>query len=342
MAANSSTPFFTAIYENFSVFRRVREYSRTIPGRLAIERLECASTPMLETPLHPLNDPEGPKVPDGLPPIIDAHVHLFPDGIFGAIHAWFDQYAWPIRYKMTADEAAKFLLSRGIDRIVGLHYAHKPGVARYLNGFMADLCRDCGRVTGTATVFPGEDDATAILEEGFRRGLKGVKLHGHVQAFRMDSDAMRQIYEVCSANGEPLVMHVGRAPMSPLFEYPADPYRLYSAEKLEEVIRAYPRLRVCVPHLGADEFAAYRRLLERYDNLWLDVAMTLADYLPGTESVVLASMRLDRVMYGTDFPNIPYAWDREIRRISGLGLPDHELAMILGANARDFFSIDAG
>ena len=34
---------------------------------------------LLQTPLPALNDPEGAHVPESLPDVIDAHVHLFPD-----------------------------------------------------------------------------------------------------------------------------------------------------------------------------------------------------------------------------------------------------------------------
>jgi len=48
---------------------------------------------------------------------------------------------------------------------------------------------------------------------------------------------------------------------------------------------------------------------------------------------------LFRILFGTDFPNLPYAWDREIRRLIELKLPDTALERILGKNAMDFYSI---
>jgi predicted TIM-barrel fold metal-dependent hydrolase len=50
-------------------------------------------------------------------------------------------------------------------------------------------------------------------------------------------------------------------------------------------------------------------------------------------------MRADRIMYGTDFPNIPYAWDRELRRLCKAATADETLELILGSNAQDFFSL---
>ena len=290
-------------------------------------------------PLPALNDPEGLRVPDSLPVVVDAHVHLFPDALFSAIWSWFAQFGWPIRYQLGASELIEFLLSRGVGHIIGLHYAHRPGIARGLNAYMAELCRNYPQVTGLATVFPGEEGAADILREALQAGLAGVKLHAHVQFFEMDSPAMHEIYCICAECDKPLVMHVGREPKNPDFPYPRDPYLICAAEKVEVVLRDYPKLRVCVPHLGADEFDAYRRLLERYDNLWLDTTMVYADYLPVVEVPRLAEFRSDRVMYGTDFPNIPYAWDRELKRLSELGLSADALEKILGGTAVEFFGL---
>lgn len=293
---------------------------------------------MLHTPLPALDDREENHVPQNLPAVIDAHVHLFPDHLFASIWQWFEKFGWPIRYRLTSAAAIEFLLSRGVQRIVGLHYAHRPGVARELNAYMAELCRNFPQLTAMATVFPGEDQAREILAEAFDNGLSGVKLHAHVQCFDMLGPAMHEIYRLCQQCGRPLIMHVGREPKSPA--YPCDPYALCSAARLERVIKEYPGLRVCVPHLGADEFDAYRRLLKRYDNLWLDTTMTLADYLPLAGIPDLAQMRADRLIFGSDFPNLPYAWDRELKRIGRLKLTAQRLARLLSQNAVEFYAIN--
>ncbi|MFH1465434.1 MAG: amidohydrolase family protein [Pseudomonadota bacterium] len=294
-------------------------------------------TGALERPLPPLNDAEGERIPEGLNGVVDAHVHLFPDELYASIWEWFRRHGWPIRYRLTAPQVVEFLLGRGIRHVVGLQYAHKPGVARRLNRFMADLCRQYPQLTGLASVLPGEEGAAEILQEAFSEGLSGVKLHAHVQCFDMDSPGMHAVYAACRSAGKPLVMHVGREPKSPAYD--CDPYELCSAERLERVLKEYPGLRVCVPHLGADEFQAYADLLERYDTLWLDTTMMLADYLPIRNLPALTALRADRVMYGTDFPHIPYAWDRELKRLAAMGLPEGLLGRILGENAAEFFGL---
>ena len=76
---------------------------------------------MLKANMPSFNDEEGSKLPDGLPPVIDAHVHIFPGSIFSAIRKWFDENAWHIRYQMTSSGIFEFLLSRGIEHIIGDH-----------------------------------------------------------------------------------------------------------------------------------------------------------------------------------------------------------------------------
>lgn len=279
-----------------------------------------------------LEDEEGPRVPSHLPPVVDAHVHLFPDRVFQAVWRWFDAHAWPIRYKLRSRQVIDFLLSRGISRLVALHYSHQPGMARVLNEYVAELCREEPRVIGFATVLPGEPGAVQILEDAFRAGMKGVKLHCHVQCFSPDAPHLDEIYAACERAGKPMVMHAGREPASA--HYHCDPHQMCSAERVERVLKNHPRLKLCVPHLGADEFNAFERLLERHDNLWLDTTMLLAEYFPVALPLRLIQCRADRILYGTDFPNIPYAWDRELRKLISLRLPSHQEAKILGENAQ--------
>jgi len=296
------------------------------------------NAPQLGLPFPAVGDEEGEVVPSGLPAIVDTHVHVFPEPVFKALWEWFEKNAWPIRYKGTTPELLEYLLKRGVDHIVALQYAHKPGIARDLNQYMLDLCRKfSGHITGLATVFPGEADAGLILEDAFSAGLQGVKLHAHVQCFDMNSPDMNPIYEICSQKGKPLVMHVGREPKSE--SYMCDPYVLCRADKLEQVLRSYPDLKICVPHLGMDEYTAYQRMIETYDNLWLDTSVACADFLPTEQVVRFDELRLDRIMYGSDFPNIPYAWDREIKQIQKSQLSRESMAKMFRENALQFYNI---
>lgn len=309
------------------------------PPRTPEETVPCClpEQPRRLLPSPALNDPEGERLDPGLPEVIDAHVHLFPERVFRAIWRWFGEHGWPIRYPLTADLVTRFLFERGVSRLVALHYAHKPGIARDLNDFVAGLAAADPRIIGTATVYPGEPGAPQILREAFAQGLRGVKLHCHVQAFAPDDPRLHEIYATCAEAGVPLVMHSGREPSSPA--YPVDVYRLCAAERVDRVLKDHPRLTLCVPHLGADEFDAYADLLERHENLWLDTTMMAAAYFPVEVPRRVLDVRPERVIFGTDFPNLPYAWDREVKQLRRMNLSDERLGALLGGNVRRLYGL---
>ena len=293
---------------------------------------------MLKSNLPAIYDQEGFSIPEFFPSVVDAHVHVFPSRIFSAIRNWFDENAWPVRYRLSTSGVLEYLLSRGVSHVVALQYAHKPGIAQELNQYMALKCKAFpGKVTGMATVFPGEELAVDILREAFDLGLKGVKLHAHVQCFDMNAEEMDLIYGLCESENKPMVMHVGREPKSEA--YNCDPYLICRADKLERVLKNYPGLKICVPHLGFDEIFAYQKLIEKYDTLWLDTTMVLTDYFPIKERMELDQFRIDRIMYGSDFPNIPYAWDRELKWLQKSGISEEGLDWILNRSAVEFYQL---
>lgn len=294
---------------------------------------------MLTPDLPHYNDPEGDCLPSGISCAIDAHVHVFPDRTFQAVRNWFDAHAWRIRYRDSSENLIQFLLDRGVSHVVALQYAHKPGIARELNTYMAGLCRRFpGQVTGMATVFPGETDAAEILVDAFDLGLGGVKLHVHVQCFDLNGPGMDEICAVCADYGKPMVVHAGREPKSDA--YRCDPHDLCRADRVDAILAKFPDLAVCVPHLGFDEVSEYVALMKAHPNLWLDTAMVLTDYFPASARPDLRAFPADRVMYGSDFPNIPYAWDRELKWLAGAGFFDADLARITWKNAVRFFNLD--
>jgi predicted TIM-barrel fold metal-dependent hydrolase len=267
-------------------------------------------------------------------------VHLFPERLAAAVRAWFESYGWPIRYPFAAKEALDYLLGRGVSRVLALPYAHKPGMARTLNAFVADLAREEPRAIPGATVFPGEERSEEILREAFAAGARAVKIHCHVQCVAPDDARLDEVFATCASARVPVVMHAGREPASP--HYKCDVHALCSAEKVERALLAHPDLTLVVPHLGADEYRAFGRLLERHENLWLDTTMVLAGYFPGEDPAWLLSVRPERILYGSDFPNLPYAWDRELKRIGALGLGEERLAGLLGGNAMRLYGDSAG
>jgi predicted TIM-barrel fold metal-dependent hydrolase len=268
--------------------------------------------------------------------VIDAHVHLFPDRVYDAVYRWFDLNAWRCRYRLHSEEVVAFLSARGVSRFCALHYSHKPGMAQQLNRFVAEAARAHPEILPLGTVLPGEPDAREILREALGPlGLRGIKIHCHVQNLAPDDERMELIYRECEAAGRTLVIHAGREPR--VDGYPVDPHSVCAAARMQRVLERHPRLRIVVPHLGADEFDAYLALLEQHENLWLDTTMALGDYFITAPPAALYPGRVERLLYGTDFPIMPYAWDRELRRIVAAPLSEKQRRALLVENALKLF-----
>src|SRR4030042_5159949 len=72
--------------------------------------------------------------------IVDFHVHLFPDRMFDAIWKAFRRdYRWEVVYQIYTPEILRFLRGRGVETMVYSNYAHKPGVADFLNQWNLEL-----------------------------------------------------------------------------------------------------------------------------------------------------------------------------------------------------------
>jgi predicted TIM-barrel fold metal-dependent hydrolase len=284
-----------------------------------------------------LTEPEGQNLPAAFRDlaVLDAHVHVFPDRLLDAIWGWFESHGWAIRYKLHGDELLDHLMERGIREVVALHYAHKPGLARSLNTHVLAFAHRRANVIPCATVFPGEPHAREILHRAFGEGARGVKIHCHVQRIAPDDPRLDEVYEESSEANRPVVIHAGREPTSQA--YGVDTRILCSAAAVERVLQRHPGLTLVVPHLGADEWDAYEALLDRFPGLHLDTTMALSGYLPGFDRVEMVKRRTGRLLYGTDFPNLPYAWDRELKKIADLGLTVDQARALLGGNARGLF-----
>jgi predicted TIM-barrel fold metal-dependent hydrolase len=264
--------------------------------------------------------------------VFDAHVHLFPDRLAAAIWRWFDANAWPIRYQLSADKIDSFLAARGVEAYLALHYAHAPGIAADLNDFILDFAGRHPRCIASATVMPGEDGAEAILDRALGAGARAVKIHCHVQNVSPDSPAMDAVYRQVVAHDAVLVIHCGNEPALPAYQ--ADIDQLCTVDAFDRAMRRFPAMKVVVPHFGMGETAGYLALLARYPNLYLDTAMLLSGFFAGDPGPAIVEEHWQRIIYGTDFPHIPYAWDRDLRTIESARLSDDQRADVLGGNIR--------
>ena len=270
--------------------------------------------------------------------LIDAHVHLFPERLALAVRTWFENHAWPVIYVDALAPLVTRLLEGGVTHMVALPYAHKPGMARAFNDFTAQLAKRHPQVVPCATVFPGEDDEEAILDEALGSlGCRGLKVHCHVMKLAADDRRFDPVWKAAARYDVPVVIHAGK---EPAFEgYGADVRALSGAARMRRVLERFPDTKVIVPHLGANEFDAFEALLGEFPNLYLDTAMAIGRYLDARPDLQLLARHPERILYGSDYPNLPYEWTRELEVIRGMALPDEARQLILAGNAARLFKV---
>ena len=263
----------------------------------------------------------------GVPGIADVHVHFMPDRMMRKVWAVFDRAAevygqpWPIRYRLPEDERLAVLRSFGVRRFAPLVYAHKPGMAEWLNGWLRSWAAEVPDAVPTATFFP-EPGVTRYLAEALDAGARVGKLHLEVGGFDPRDALLDDAWGLCAAAGTPIVVHCGSRPVPGPFTGPGP---------IGEVLRRHPALRVVVAHLGVPEYEDFAGLAERYAGVALDTTMAGTDFTERTSPLppslrprIRALALAGKVVFGSDFPNIPYPYEHQLAVLPRLGIDTPE------------------
>lgn len=274
----------------------------------------------------------------GLPGLIDVHTHFMPEQVLRKVWAYFDAVGpltgmeWPIAYRQDEDERLALLRSFGVRRFTSMLYPHKAGMADWLNGWaagFADRVPDC---LHTATFFP-EEGVERYVAEALGAGARVFKSHLQVGAYDPNDPLLDPVWGLLADAGVPVVMHCGSGPA---------PGKHTGPQPVGRLLARHPRLPLIVAHMGMPEYAEFLALAEAYPQVRLDTTMAFTDFtesftpFPAVERGRLAALG-DRILLGTDFPNIPYPYAHQLHALERLGLGDDWLRAVCHDNAKALF-----
>jgi predicted TIM-barrel fold metal-dependent hydrolase len=267
----------------------------------------------------------------GLPGLLDVHVHFLPPPIERAVWKVFDEAGpligreWPITYRQPVDERVGLLRSFGVRRFTTLPYAHKPGVAGYLNDWSRAFADEVPEAWWSATFYP-EEGAAAYVGELVEAGVTIFKLHQQVGGFHLDDPLLLPVWDLLAETGTPVLVHAGSGPVGTPYTGP---------ESMARLLEAFPRLVLIVAHLGAPEVADFARLAARHESVFLDTSMAVSAFFGGVPAEVVPTLGdlRERILWGSDFPTLPFPYDAQLADLEALGLGDGWLRDVLWHNA---------
>ena len=270
----------------------------------------------------------------GLPGLVDMHVHFLPPPVLRKVWDWFDAARladgspWPIAYREPDSVRVARLSAMGVRRFTALAYAHKPGMAGWLNRWSADFAARTPGCIPSATFFP-EPGVLADVDEALESGAQVFKVHLQVGGFDPREPRLREVWARLAAAQVPVVVHTGSSPQPGPFTGP---------DVFADVLAASPTLRAVIAHMGAHEHEAYLDLALDHPHVHLDTTMAFTDFFRRVvtyDDAYLARLTDvgERIVLGSDFPNIPYAYAHQIAALVRLGYGDEWLRAVLHDNA---------
>ncbi|MCD6638876.1 MAG: amidohydrolase [Nocardioides sp.] len=273
----------------------------------------------------------------GLPGLIDLHTHFLPPPVMAKVRAQFDSAGpligreWPIRYRDTDEVLAETLRSFGVLRWSALPYAHKPGMADWLNDWAAGYSARTPEALVSATFYPEPEAASYVAAR--IAAVEVWKVHVQVGDFDVRDPLLDDVWAQLADAGSPIVLHAGSGPVATALTGPAP---------VGELLERHPRLRLVIAHAGAPEYAEFLELAERHERVALDTTMAFTDFftemggpypaqlLPRLRELGLAG----KVFLGSDFPNIPYDYVDQLTALERLGLGEEWLRAVCWRNAQ--------
>src|SRR5262245_34295444 len=215
------------------------------------------------------------------------------------------------------------LEAAGVTRCWTLPYAHKPGMARDLNRWMAETFADDPLVVGGATLHPGDDVAEEVTVALDVLGLRVVKLHCSVGRFSPDDPRLAPLWLHVSDAGHPVVVHAGHAVNGQTTATEIEP--------LARVARAWPDARIVIAHCGAPATSATLALLGSTRSVHADLTPIGPQLAPVSRDDVAGLT--GRLLFGSDTPNTGVTIEQAVAHVRGLGLDAEAERAVLGGNA---------
>ncbi len=190
--------------------------------------------------------------------------------------------------------------SNAVDKAIVLGFKSRYLRAEIPNRYVADyVARNPQKLIGFAGIDPNDKDAAAEVRTAREEmHLRGITLSPANQDFHPADSRAMAVYAEAERLGMPILVHPsGQFTEQSKLEYA--PPHLW-----DEVIRAFPKLRIVFAQLGHPFVDETICLLGKHRNLFADISGLLARPWQAYNALVNAHQYgvIDKLLFGSDFP----------------------------------------
>ena len=236
-------------------------------------------------------------------PVIDAHVHLYPDAIAGKVTpALADRFGNTPAFNGTVSGCVEKAAADSIRISVNLPVATRPESVSHTNDFWSAYASSVAIpehgqsvVRSLASLHPDMKDKVGELERVASLGFAGVKFHPEYQNFCFNDSEMDDTWAAMASLGLVAYLHAGgeRVFRPPYHSTPSDIANLH---------RRFPSLKIVAAHLGGFGMWDESEAALVGTDVILDLSHTFFWMPTGQILRMIRNHGVHRTIFGTDAP----------------------------------------
>lgn len=234
---------------------------------------------------------------------------------------------------LTAAQIVESMDRAGIQKLM-LSAWHRPGQWVYHNDLVAEMVQQYpDRFVGVAAVnLEKPVDAVRELERAVKElGFKALRVIPWLWNRPPNDKFYFPLYVKCIELDIPFCTQVGHT--GPLM--PSEPGR--PVPYLDEVALVFPELKIVGGHIGYPWTDEMIGLAWKHENVFIDTSAYLPRYYPPQLLHYLKTYGQDKVLFGTNFPQLPL--EKCTAQVKELNLPLDVQAKFLAGNATRIFKL---